>query len=182
MTALLGIVRSIERAVAALGAALLFAVMLIVAADVFMRYLLNQPFSWSYDFISLYLMPGLFYFLLARTFSLDGHIAVDIVQSRLSASLRHVCQALTGLLVAGLFGAIALQCGTRAWSDFQADAVTAGAIAWPVWCTNGLAAAGAWLLVASSMAHGAAHVLTLTGGRELIALPHRAGEAERGFE
>lgn len=40
----------------------MFAVMMIVVGDVFMRYTFNRPFSWAYDLIALYLMAGLFYF------------------------------------------------------------------------------------------------------------------------
>src|ERR1700754_1410215 len=56
-----------ERPAALLSAFILFAVMLIVAVDVAMRYVFNSPFAWSHDVISLYLLPALFYIVLSRT-------------------------------------------------------------------------------------------------------------------
>ena len=49
----------IERAVTSVAVICLFAIMLIVVADVFMRYAVNRPFSFTYDLVGLYLMAGL---------------------------------------------------------------------------------------------------------------------------
>ena len=61
VTALLGAIEVVERFAIRLALVMLFAVMMIVAADVFMRYVFNAPFSWAYDLISLYLMAGAFF-------------------------------------------------------------------------------------------------------------------------
>lgn len=68
----------VEDVLAWAAVAVLVTITVIVSADVVMRYLLNRPFSWAYDLISLYLMAALFYLAVSRTFSLNAHIGVDL--------------------------------------------------------------------------------------------------------
>ena len=56
-----GIIAGIERLYRLVAATCLAAIMLIVAADVLLRYLFNAPLSWAFDLISLYLMAGVFF-------------------------------------------------------------------------------------------------------------------------
>ena len=51
----------LERTWMLVGALMLLSIMLISTLDVLMRYVFNQPLGWAYDFISLYLMCGLFF-------------------------------------------------------------------------------------------------------------------------
>jgi TRAP-type C4-dicarboxylate transport system permease small subunit len=46
---------TIERVVTSIAVICLLAIMLIVVADVFMRYVVNRPFSFTYDLVGLYL-------------------------------------------------------------------------------------------------------------------------------
>src|ERR1700730_12646656 len=82
----------VERLMALVAAFMMFAIMVIVAADVAMRYIFNSPFAWAYDLISLYLMGALFYFALSRAFAEGAHISVDILQYSMSENLRRICQ------------------------------------------------------------------------------------------
>ena len=79
--------RRIESALERIAAACLMAVMLIVFADVGARYLLSMPFSWSYEFIGMYLMPTLFYFALSSTLAAGHHVAVDLLRPRMSRTV-----------------------------------------------------------------------------------------------
>ena len=72
--------RRIESALERIAAACLMAVMLIVFADVGARYLLSMPFSWSYEFIGMYLMPTLFYFAPSSTLAAGHHVALKGAQ------------------------------------------------------------------------------------------------------
>ena len=56
----------LERQFANVAAIVLFLLMTIVVADVFLRYLMNRPIAWAYDVISLYMMPAIFYLTLSR--------------------------------------------------------------------------------------------------------------------
>jgi TRAP-type C4-dicarboxylate transport system permease small subunit len=172
-----------ESALSIISALLLFVVMAIVVTDVFMRYVFNRPFSWSYDLISLYLMAALFYFSLSRTFAINGHIGVDILQTRMSVKLRLLCQVVIGIATCVLFAVIAWVCAARAWDDWTQDSVAAGAIPWPSWLSDILVPIGAGLLSFRGLVHALAHGTTLAGGPEIIPLPPLAGTLEKvGFE
>src|ERR1700677_3809363 len=99
-------VAAAEGAASFLAAIVLFVVMLIVSADVAMRYVFNRPFGWTYDLISLYLMGALFYFSLSATFAQGAHISVDVVASRLTPRTRRLLQMLIALASAWLFATI----------------------------------------------------------------------------
>jgi TRAP-type C4-dicarboxylate transport system permease small subunit len=174
---------AIETALASLAAVFMFAIMAIVVSDVFMRYVLNQPYSWSYDLISLYLMAALFYLSLSRAFGLNAHIGVDILQSRMSVRGRRLCQVPIGLAVSGLFAAIAWVCAGRTWDDWTQASVAAGAIPWPSWLSDILVPIGASLISLRALLHAVAHGAAIAGYPEAIPLPPVAGTKEKvGFE
>jgi TRAP-type C4-dicarboxylate transport system permease small subunit len=168
----------IEGVLAVIGAVLLFVIMAIVASDVVMRYLFNRPYSWSYDLISLYLMAGVFYAMLSRTFAIHGHIGVDILQGRMSPSGRRLCHVAIGGIACVLFATIAYVMTTRAIDDWQTDAVAAGAIPWPSWLADAIVPLGAGLLAVRCLVHALAHASVLFGGPEILELPTRSGGGE----
>ena len=88
---------AIECAVTSVAVVCLFAIMLIVVADVFMRYAVNRPFSFTYDLVGLYLMTGLCYLALSDTFAIHAHVSVDILVHRFSPSVRRLCEIATCL-------------------------------------------------------------------------------------
>jgi len=183
MDALRGIGRvltRVEGGLAAAAAAIMFAVMLIVAADVAMRYAFNRPFGWSYDLVSLYLVLAIFYFCLSRAFATHAHVGVDILHYYVSPRVRRLFEVITCLVSAPLFGAIAWVCFARARAAMAGGDVMAGAIAWPTWAFIGLAPLGAGLLTLRLVVNGAAHLVTLLGGPQIIPLPALA-RSEQGI-
>ena len=174
---------AIETALASIAAIVLFLIMAVVVSDVFMRYVLNRPYSWSYDLISLYLMAALFYFSLSRAFGLNAHIGVDILQSRMSVTGRRWCQVAIGLVVAALFAMIASVGAGRTWDDWTQGSVAAGAIPWPSWLSDILVPIGAALIGVRGLVHALAHGAALAGYPEVIPLPAVAGSLDKvGFE
>jgi TRAP-type C4-dicarboxylate transport system permease small subunit len=171
MKILLGLLAKIEAALALSAAIILFVVMLIVAADVGMRYAFNQPFSWSYDLISLYLVLAIFYFCLSRAFATHAHVGVDILHYYVSQQTRRAFELITCLVSAPIFAAIAIVCWRRAHLAFTGHDVMAGAIEWPSWAFIMLAPIGAGLLTLRLILNGIAHAVTLFGGPEIIPLP-----------
>jgi TRAP-type C4-dicarboxylate transport system permease small subunit len=55
----------IERTLTMIATACLFVIMGLVVADVFMRYVLNRPFSFTYDLIGVYLLAAVFFLTLS---------------------------------------------------------------------------------------------------------------------
>jgi TRAP-type C4-dicarboxylate transport system permease small subunit len=171
-------IAKIETVLSLIAAAVLFTVMLTVAADVAMRYVFNHPFGWSYDLVSLYFSLAIFYFCLSRTYSAHAHVGVDILHYYVSAWTRRVFALLSCLVSAPLFAAIALVTLRRALTAFAAQDVIEGAIEWPTWAYVGLAPLGTGLLTLRLLADAVAHAIVLGGGPELIPLPPLARSDE----
>ncbi len=174
-------VSAIETALSRAAAIILFGIMIVVAADVGMRYAFNQPFSWSYDLISLYFVLAVFYFCLSRAFATHAHVGVDILHYYVSSRMRRLFELITCLISAPLFATIAVICWQRAWSAFLGNDVMAGAIAWPSWGFIVLAPIGCGLLTLRLFLNGTAHAISLFGGPEIIALPALA-RSDEGIE
>ena len=174
----LAVIARIEASLSALASGVLFAVMLIVATDVAMRYVFNHPFGWSYDLVSLYFTLALFYFCLSRTYTTHAHVGVDILHYYVSDRTRRVFVLIGCLVSAPLFATIAVLTVRRAFAAFAAQDVIEGAIEWPTWAYIALAPLGTGLLTLRLLTDAAAHALTLAGGPELIPLPPLARSAE----
>jgi TRAP-type C4-dicarboxylate transport system permease small subunit len=181
------LLRGLENAVAAVetiasfvAAAVLCLVMLIVSADVAMRYVFNRPFGWTYDLISLYLMGALFYFALSPTFAQGAHISVDVIAHRLPSRLRRTLQIVIALVSAALFATIAWLAAARTLDDFQSGAATSGEILWPTWLADVLVPLGCALLTLRLIVHAFGHALSLATGRNLVPLAPPPGADETG--
>ena len=173
---------AIERAVTSVAVVCLFAIMLIVVADVFMRYAVNRPFSFTYDLVGLYLMAGLFYLALSDTFAIHAHVSVDILMHRFSPSVRRLCEIVTCLSGITVFSLITWLGLNRAIENFVNGDVLAGAIPWPSWASAALVPLGCAVLTLRLLLHLVAHAVSLASGRNLIALPPLSGTGAAAHE
>ena len=128
------------------GCLCLFALMLVVTADVAARYFLNQPFVWSHDVITLYLTPALFFLTLSDSFRSGAQVNVDIVHALLPRWLRRLTDPLCNLLAFGVFVLIAYAGAGRAYASFLNGDVTVGIVPWPTWPSVALVPLGAGML------------------------------------
>lgn len=143
-----GWVARLENAASTGAAASLFAIMLIVVVDVMLRYLFNSPLSWSYDFISIYLMGIAFFFSLSETLRRNHHVAVDILYLRFSLRTRRLWKLAGWSLSFALFAVIFVLAVHTSWVRWAGDNVVAGTIPWPTWIPAAIAASGFLLLLA----------------------------------
>lgn len=138
--------RGMERCSNAIAMAVMVVIMLIVVADVFLRYAFHSPLKWNYDFISLYLTAALFYFALSVSYESRSLVSIDILHERLSARGK-VCANLainaTSLL---LFALIGYASGSRTYEELAFGDVIGGVIPWPTWISSAIVTAGALLL------------------------------------
>jgi TRAP-type C4-dicarboxylate transport system permease small subunit len=111
----------------------IFAVMLIVFLDVFLRYFLRSPFTWSYDLISLYLVPVLFFLVISETFKRNHHIAVDLLYLRFSETGKRIARLLIALLTIPIAWEIVTLSAHDAINGYRKNEVLSGAILWPTW-------------------------------------------------
>ena len=163
-------VAAVEQVASLLAAIVLFATMLIVSADVAMRYVFNRPFGWTYDLISLYLMSALFYFALSATFAAGAHVSVDVVAARLPVSLQRALQVVIALVSAGLFATIANLTTQRTITDYATGAAVSGDVLWPTWLSDLPVPIGCGLLTVRLVLHALLHAVSLLTGRDLIPL------------
>jgi TRAP-type C4-dicarboxylate transport system permease small subunit len=136
-----------------------------------MRYLFNAPFIWSHDVIRLYLVPAIVYLAVSHAFAQNAHVSVDLLQYHIPRRARHLCAAVTGACVAVLFAVIARGTAARAWEEFAGGDILAGLIAWQVWPSSALVAAGSVLLTLRAGVHAVQHLRAALGGPERIAPP-----------
>ena len=86
---------ALERALTVIAVTFMFVIMMLVVADVFMRYALNRPFSFTYDLIGLYLMAGVFFLTLSDALREHVHVGVDILVPRFSLAGRRLAEIVT---------------------------------------------------------------------------------------
>jgi TRAP-type C4-dicarboxylate transport system permease small subunit len=167
---------AIEKLTSAIAACFMFAIMIIVFADVVMRYVFNRPFSWAYDLISLYIMAGVFFL------SLSG---VDILLPRFSAAIQRLCIIISNLVGLAIFIPITWLGYLRALDNLSSGDVLAGAIPWPTWASAAFVPVGAGILALRLAVHLVANTASLLTGQDLLPLPAISGhgvEKAGGFE
>ncbi len=161
----------IEHALSALAAAALIVMMAIVAIDVALRYLFNQPLAFVHEVVSLYLLAMVFYFALPSTTRLRGHVSVDVLRDRMGATCRRLSEALGALLGLVMFGAIGWLGLLRAIDSYHGEGRLIGVIAWPVWTAEAIVPVGCAVLFLRFAIHAAGHLASAITGRELIPEP-----------
>lgn len=177
-TDLLGV---LERALTVIAAICLFAIMTLVVVDVFMRYVLNSPLSFTYDLIGLYLLAGAFFLTLSDTLRVHAHVGVDVLASRFPPAgrrLSEIITALTGLFVFVLISKVGFD---RALENYEQHDVLSGAIPWPTWISAVLVPLGCGVLVLRLALQLVGHAVSLVSGRDIFPLPSVTDEA-RSFE
>jgi TRAP-type C4-dicarboxylate transport system permease small subunit len=166
-----GALARLEAAMTVAAAALLFTIMMLVVADVFMRYVAGRPFSFTYDLVGLYLMTGLFYLVLSHAQAAHAHVAVDILLTRFSVPGRRVAEIASCLAGGSVFALVTVAGYERALDNFVSEDVLAGAIPWPTWASAALVPLGAGVLVLRLALTLVGHVASLVTGEDLVDLP-----------
>ncbi len=173
----------LERALTVIAVIFLFVIMVLVVADVFMRYVMNRPFAFTYDLIGLYLLAGVFFFTLSDALREHAHVGVDILLSRFSPAGRRLSEIVTALVGLFVFILICKVGFERALDNYEQHDVLAGAIPWPTWASAALVPFGCGVLVLRLLLQLAGNVASLVTGRDLYPLPPVTGIGEaRTFE
>jgi TRAP-type C4-dicarboxylate transport system permease small subunit len=95
------------------GAGCMLGLVFLIVTDVGLRYLFNRPIVSSYELI-MFMMVIVVFSALSYTATVDGHVTVDIVVSRLPKRVQGFLRVLTTLLSGGLFAIMAQQNIVRA--------------------------------------------------------------------
>jgi TRAP-type C4-dicarboxylate transport system permease small subunit len=173
-----GAIDLLDAGLMALGGLMMLLLMLLVVSDVTLRYLFNTPLAWSYEVVSTYLMPGLFFLAVSHTLRSHGHVAVDILHNRMSRRTRYFSHAVTSALAMPAFGLCAVVAAQRTWVEFQAGDISMSGIGVPSWTASVLLPLGFGLLTLRLALDAVGYCATLVSGREVLALPPVSGSEE----
>ncbi len=160
------------------GALMLFALMCLVVADVSMRYLFNSPLQWSYEVVSSYLMPGLFFFAVSHTLGAHSHVCVDIIHNYLRRQVRYVLEFVASVLAAPAFAICAWKAAGVTLNDFETAAVSSSGLAIPTWSVSIFLPIGFGLLSLRLVLHAAGYLMSMISGKAVLALPPISGTEE----
>lgn len=141
------VIRACEEVGRYLGVVATVVIMMIIACDVFLRYLFNAPLAWAYEFIGLYVMAALFFLPLGYVQRCHGNIAVDLFVKLVPVRLRSTFSRVGNLLAAAVFG---IACGAfalKAFDAFVSGDEIVGPYIWVTWPIYTMVAAGLGLLV-----------------------------------
>lgn len=171
-------IQRVDTLAAYLACLMLFALMVLVVADVSLRYLANAPLIWSYDTISLFLLPGIFFFSVGYTHGTHGHVTVDILHNYVSERTRYVFEAITTLIAAPVFLFIAWAAANKTWNDWVSGTYLTSGLEVPTWSTGFLLPLGFGLLALRCLLNGWAYLASLFTPQTWISLPPISGTEE----
>lgn len=168
----------IDNALMALGAAMLFALMLVVVADVALRYLFNAPLQWSYQVISSYLMPGLFFMAVSHTLKSHAHVAVDILHNYVGTRVRYGFEAASTMLAVPVFALATWLAAGVTLEQYRAGAQASSGLGVPSWTISMVLPVGFGMLTLRLALNAIGYVATLLTGRQITPLPPISGTEE----
>jgi TRAP-type C4-dicarboxylate transport system permease small subunit len=161
-----------------IGAAMLFALMMVVVADVSMRYLFNAPLHWSFDVISNYLMPGVFFLAVSHTLKAHSHVAVDIVHNYVGPRTRYVFELVCSVLAVPAFAICAWYATGVTIADFESGATASSGLPIPTWTVSLFLPLGFGLLTIRLFLNTLGYFLSLATHRMVLILPPISGTEE----
>lgn len=160
------------------GSLMLFALMCVVVADVSLRYLFNAPLQWSYQVVSSYLMPGLFFMAVSHALRSNSHVSVDILHNYVSPRTRYWFEATGSLLATPVFALCTWVSADNTWKEYLSGAESTSGLAVPSWTVSILLPIGFGMLTLRLALNTVGYFGTLASGRQLIALPLISGTEE----
>lgn len=169
------VIGAIEAGLAALSRIALFAIMMIVIADVALRYLFHAPLSWPYPVIGNYLMVLVFFFALPNTLSANHHIEIDIFKPLYPVRFRELSLAIGFLASAVVMILIAHESWLRFARAWSGDERLASTVAWPTWITHAVVWIGVGVFVLRILHRAGSHLIGAITGKPLVAL-HAPGD------
>lgn len=177
-------VDAVDGLLVTIGSLMLFGLMCVVVSDVTARYIFNAPLHWSYDVISNYLMPGLFFLAVSHTLKAHSHVAVDIVHNYLKSKTRYVLQAIVSILAVPAFAIATWYSAIVTFNEFQSNSVSSSGLPIPTWTVNIMLPIGFGLLTLRLFLDSIGYLMTLSSGRTVLELPPISGTegAEEGAE
>lgn len=164
------IVTGIEDAFAVLASLALGAMLLVMAAEVLMRYVFSTPLGWTVGFVQDYLMVAVFFLGLSCSYRAGAHVSIDFVYERCGPRGRLAMSLIGQVLSFALFALVfvtGVAATSGAWSLGEIPPPGGGALSWPSWTSHVFVPLGAGVLLLRLAATVAAHRSGPTESTEL---------------
>lgn len=136
---------ALERAMAYLSAATVVAMMLLTTADVVLRYTLNRPIQDSFE-LSQFMLVGLVFLGIPYLQSIRGHVTVEFITNRLSATTRRFWGIVGHAIGLFAFAVVTWRTAHFAWQAWETGDFTMGIIQYPLWPAKSVIPLGTGLL------------------------------------
>jgi TRAP-type C4-dicarboxylate transport system permease small subunit len=172
------VIDAVDAGLMFVGCLMLFSLMLVVVADVSLRYLFNAPLQWSYEVISSYLMPGLFFMAVSHTLKANAHVAVDILHNYVGRTTRYVFEAVCTTVALPVFALCTWVSAQHTWNDWQSAATSTSGLAVPTWTISLMLPLGFGMLSLRLLLNAYGYIASLVSGREVAPLPPISGTEE----
>ena len=124
-------IQRLARAINGIGVGFLAVMMFLTGTDVTLRYIFNRPIAGAYELTEL-MMVILVFWCLSYTQLEKGHVAIDLVFSRLPKRVQVITDVIVYCLCLGLFTLLVWQSVVQAKSKLASGLVT-GTLTIPVW-------------------------------------------------
>ncbi|ALM50977.1 TRAP transporter small permease subunit [Halomonas huangheensis] len=139
--------QKIDAAFTAVAVVAIASLMLLVVADVSLRYGLGEPLFFAHDVVALYLTPALFFFGVGPTYWRDEHLAVDLLVLKLPIRSRALTDLVGAMIGVFIFVLLVWVSWDRAWASFSNDERIASIVPWPAWLSYMLVPIGSLAMV-----------------------------------
>lgn len=162
----------------ALAAIAFAAMMSVTVIDVFGRYALNAPLTWSFDLMTGYLLVAGFFLAISAAQASRQHISIDLFARMMPRRLRAALLMPAFALAVVFIVIVAWSAGIALVEAWRGNLVMDGIIPWPSWPTHLLVAFGAGLLALRLGTDCLTLAFIATGGdadRDPFAHEHVAG-------
>lgn len=174
----LNLLEHIDKALVVIAACVMVAVMLIVTADVAMRYFFIRPIAWAYDVIGLYLMATIFFLALPYSLGQHSHISVDVVVHQIPRRLRHAIEALGYAAISVIFGLLVWLTADRLGVAFINSEIVDGAVSLPAWIAQVPVLIGTVVLAIHCLIRCALHTASILSENSFIEFAPQSGTQE----
>ena len=118
---------------------------LLVPVDVLMRYGLNRPIAGLYELSEL-LLVGMVYLSITFVQAQKGHVAIDILYSKIPFRPRRVLAVFNSFLGIGITAVMTWRTAHLAWQAWLTQDYTSGLVPWPLWPAKAVISLGCGLL------------------------------------
>ncbi|HMB15974.1 MAG TPA: TRAP transporter small permease subunit [Pelovirga sp.] len=115
-------INNLNERVGKLTGYLIIPLFLVVVCEVFMRYALNAPTVWAFEATTL--LYGCHFALgFAYTYKYDGHVAIDVFESRLDTRPRAILRIIVSLVLfiptMGMMAMAGIRYAANSWGNWE---------------------------------------------------------------